>query len=283
MSILIKLKEMRKNSSKIDEKIIDYILKDTVQIRMINTYELAKNAGVSQASIVRFAKKMGFSGFPEFKIFLVEALQNVIKNEKVILVDDEIKSEDATKEIGEKLFLKNCASLKDTLILMEGDEVERAVAALSQAEKILIIGSGSSAIVGKYFQAKLLELGIDAIFEFDQHIQMLHISRMGSRDAAFIISQSGKTLDTYTTANKIKNKGAKIISLTNVAPNPIKQISDIALWIATESNAMSSTFTHRIAQLSLLELLYVKLMLENRELAEKQMDTAFEMTEDMKI
>lgn len=283
MSVLIKLKEMRKNSSRIDEKIIDYILGNLSQMRLINTYELAKNASVSQASIVRFAKKMGFSGFPEFKISLVEAFQDKSKSERITLVDEEIRVEDPTIEIAQKLYIKNSTSMEDTFKLLDSGEVERAVLALAEAKRVLVIGAGSSAIIGKYFQAKLLEIGIDASFEFDQHIQMLNISRMNRGDVAFIISQSGKTLDTFAAAKKLKSKGVEIISLTNVTANPIKQISDISLWIATESSAMTSTFTHRIAQLYILDLLYVKLMLENKDLAAKQLDTAFEMTEDMKI
>ncbi|MGL4252541.1 MAG: MurR/RpiR family transcriptional regulator [Fusobacteriaceae bacterium] len=283
MSILIKLKEMRENFSKTDEKIADYINENLSKIRLINTYELAENSGVSQASIVRFAKKMGFSGFPEFKISLVEDIKGETAGEKLELVDKEIKIDDGTEDIAEKLLRRNISSLESTLKTMDFNNIEKAVESLKDARKILVIGAGSSAVIGKYFQSKLLEIGLDAVFEFDQHIQMLHVSRMDNRDVAFIISQSGKTLDTYTITKKLKGRGVEIISLTNMANNPIRENSDISLWTVSDSSAMTSTFTHRIAQLSLLDILYVKLILKNRKLAEKFLDNAFQMTEDMKL
>lgn len=283
MSVLIKLKEMRGNFSKTDEKIAEYINDNLSRMRLINTYELAESSKVSQASIVRFAKKMGFSGFPEFKISLVEDIKGELSGDKMELMDKEIKIDDHTKDIAEKLLRKNIHSLENSMKIMDFYQMERTVEAINNARKIVIIGSGSSAIIGKYFQSKLLEIGLDAIFEFDQHIQMLNIARMDNRDVAFIISQSGKTLDTYTMAKKLRKKGINIISLTNIAQNPIKDISDISLWTASDSSAMTSTFTHRIAQLSLMDIIYVKLILKNSELAEKYLNSAFQMIEDMKL
>ncbi|MGL5100778.1 MAG: MurR/RpiR family transcriptional regulator, partial [Fusobacteriaceae bacterium] len=189
MSTLIKLKEMRENFSKTDEKIADYINDNLSKIRLINTYELAESSGVSQASIVRFAKKMGFSGFPEFKISLAEAIKGEASDEKLELIDKEIKIDDRTADIAEKLLRRNISSLEKTLKTINLKNIEQAVDALKGARKILVIGAGSSAVIGKYFQSKLLEIGFDAIFEFDQHIQMLHVSGMDDRDVAFVISQ----------------------------------------------------------------------------------------------
>ncbi|MGL4980309.1 MAG: MurR/RpiR family transcriptional regulator [Fusobacteriaceae bacterium] len=283
MSILIKLKEMKDNFSKTDEKIADYVSCNLTKMRLINTYELAESAGVSQASIVRFAKKLGFSGFPEFKISLVEDVRGEFSEERVELIDKEIRAEDKIRDIAKKLLSKNIISLENTLKIIDFNNLDSAILKIKNARKILIIGAGSSAIVGKYFQAKLLELGLEAIFEFDQHIQMLNIARLDSRDVAFVISQSGKTIDTYTMTKKLRSRGVKIISLTNMADNPVKSISDISLWTVADSSAMTSTFTHRIAQLSLLDIIYVKLMIDDKKMAEKLIDNAFQMTEDMKL
>lgn len=84
MSILIKLSEIKNTSSKIEQKIIEFILKNAEKIKFLNTYEIAENCSVSQASIVRFAKKMGFIGFPEFKISVIESLGQVAHEKKYL-------------------------------------------------------------------------------------------------------------------------------------------------------------------------------------------------------
>ncbi|MGL6064145.1 MAG: MurR/RpiR family transcriptional regulator [Fusobacteriaceae bacterium] len=283
MSILIKLAEIKNTSSKMECKIIDFILGNVEKIKFLNTYEIAENCGVSQASIVRFAKKNGFVGFPEFKISLIEALGKISHEKKISIIDEEIKTTDSTKATAEKLLNKNIISLKNSAKIMDFNELEKAIKLLEKSRKILILGSGLSGIVAKYFQYKLLELGFLGIYDFDQHVQLSHLSALTEKDIVFVVSQSGKSLDTYNLLKKIKNKNIKIISLTNISKSPISELATINLWTAGESNSVSGTFTHRISQLSLLDLIYVKLVLKNSNLAKKYLENVVDLVEDTKM
>ena len=74
MDCITKLKEMKETFTKTEKKISEYILENLEAIKGMRAKELGEFIGISQPSIIRFAKKLGYKGFPEFKIALSEAI-----------------------------------------------------------------------------------------------------------------------------------------------------------------------------------------------------------------
>ncbi|MGL6167086.1 MAG: MurR/RpiR family transcriptional regulator, partial [Fusobacteriaceae bacterium] len=111
---LIKLKEYQESFTKNEKKISNFLLENIEEIKVLNTYDLASKCDVSQASVVRFAKKLGFKGFPEFKIALAGdiAMKNSEKN--IHIIYDEIKFDDATEILARKVVYENIKSVEDT-------------------------------------------------------------------------------------------------------------------------------------------------------------------------
>ena len=79
MDCITKLKEMKEVFTKTEKKIAKYILGNLESIKGMRAKELGALIGISQPSIIRFAKKLGYKGFPEFKIALSEAI--ITKND----------------------------------------------------------------------------------------------------------------------------------------------------------------------------------------------------------
>src|SRR3712207_8519595 len=98
MSVILKLKMMRENFSKMEQKIADYILNHPEEVKQLTTYQVAKICKTSQASIVRFAKKMGFSGYPDFKLSLSQDIGVRSAKKEVSIIDSEINSDDRDRK-----------------------------------------------------------------------------------------------------------------------------------------------------------------------------------------
>ncbi len=283
MGIIIKLNAMKNQLTSIEKKIAEYILEDPERIKNLNTYEIAKNCDTSQASIVRFSKKLGFSGFPDFKLSLSQDIGNRKAESHVNIMHEELKSTDSFEIIGKKVATENIRAVNNTYEITDFNELEKAVQAINNARKIMLVGVGFSGIVARDFYFKLMELGKVASFENDSHMQLSYLSTMNENDILFVISHSGKTLELFNLAKVAKNKGIKIITLTSVASNPIRELGNIKLsTVEMKSDFRATALSPRISQLTVIDMIYIKLMLENENLQD-YIFNAIELVKDSKL
>ena len=90
---------------------------------------------------------------------------------------------------------------------------------------------------------------------------------MNENDVLFVISHSGKTLEVFNLAKAAKNKKIKIITLTSVVQSPIRELGDIKLsTVEMKSDFRATALSPRISQLTVVDMIYIKLMLENEDL-----------------
>ena len=281
---LIKLKEFQESFTKNEKRISNFLLENTDAIKVLNTYDLAIKCDVSQASVVRFAKKLGFKGFPEFKIALAGDLAMRNNEKDINIIYDEIQFEDNTEVLAKKVVYENIKSVEDTYKILNFEEIEKAAEAIEKANRIFILGAGFSGIIARDFQYKLWELGKNVIFETDQHIQLTNASTAGEGDVVFVISYSGQTLDIYQSILEFKDRGVKVITLTKFATNPIKDIGDISLsTIVEKSNLRSTSLSSRMAQLTVIDILYIKLIQMDRDTANRLIGDAVESVKKFKM
>jgi len=284
MSSIVKLKEMKEKLTKSEKKLAEYILKNLEEVKEINTYELAEKSGTSQATIIRFAKKLGYSGFPAFKIALSEDLGKRSHKRKEGLIHNEISIDDTYGDIAKKVVFENTSAIKDTFSILDEKKIEEAVELMDKAGKILILGAGFSGLVGKDFHYKLMEIGKITFYDSDSHIQMASISIMNEDDVVFVISYKGNSSDIYNVVKMAKSRGIKVVSLTRLADNPISGLADIRLHTVAEDVAFRSTaISSRIAQLSIVDVLYIGLVRKNYSEAKKYLDQSRELVEPLKI
>lgn len=283
MGVIIKINTMKNQLTSIEKRIAEYILKDPEAIKNLNTYQVAKNCKASQASIVRFAKKLGFKGFPDFKLSLSQDIGNRKAESHINIIHEEIKPEDSFEIVGKKVAHANITAVNNTYEITDFKELENAVKAIAQADKIMVVGVGFSGIVAKDFYYKLLELGKHAIMENDTHTQLSCLSSMGKNDLLFVISHSGKTVQMYDIAKVAKDRGIKIISMTSIVPNPISDLADIKLGtVEMKNNFRSTALSPRISQLTVVDMIYIKLMLENKNMQD-YIFNAIELVQGFKL
>lgn len=283
MGVLIKISNIQNDLSAGEKKVADYILEKPEKIKDLNTYEIAEKTNTSQATVVRFAKRIGFKGFPDFKLALSQDLGNRKAESHISIMHEDIKNDDNFEIIGRKIANANTIAIKNTCEVTDFEELEKAVIALGKAKKIMLAGVGFSGIAAKDFYYKLLELGKTAIIETDTHMQLSCLATMKESDVLFIISHSGKTLEMYNIAKVAKEKNIKIIAMTSIAPNPVRELADIKLnTVEMKSNFRSTALTPRISQLTIIDMLYVKLMLENKKMQNYIFD-AIELVQGFKI
>lgn len=103
MNCLIRIRQRYPDLAQSDKKLADYLLAQPDTARHLSSQQLAAEAGVSQSSVVKFAQKLGFKGFPALKLAISEALASN-PNPHSVPVHNQIRGDDPMRLVGEKLI-----------------------------------------------------------------------------------------------------------------------------------------------------------------------------------
>ncbi|MGP7817176.1 MurR/RpiR family transcriptional regulator [Niallia sp. 01092] len=251
-----------------EKKIADYILQNPEQIIHCTINELAEDLNVADATVFRFCKRIGFKGFQAMKIALASEVIEPIQQ-----IHEEITEQDNVKTVTEKVFQSNIRTLENTLQILNERSIQQAVDLLSKAKRVEFYGTGGSAVIAMDAFHKFVRTGIKAFSFIDSHFQLMSASQLSKNDIAVIISHSGTNKDTLNILKTAKKNGATTISITGYPKSPIAQNADVALFTSSEETEYrSEALSSRIAQLSLIDALYVNMMILNKETANKSLD-----------
>lgn len=249
----IKLRTLYQSLRVSEQKVADYIDVHPEEVIYLSISALADKCGVSEASVIRLCKVLGYDGYQELKINMARSLVAPVK-----YIHEEIEEDDDTDKIIQKVMVADMKAIEDTLKILDRKEVERAINAISKARKLEFYGLGGSAPVAFDAQHKFLRHGIPCIAYNDSHMQIMSASMLGKGDVVVGISHSGSTKDIVDSLNIAAKAGAETICITSSEKSPVTKASSIKLIIsARELSYRPEPMASRIAQLSVIDVLSV--------------------------
>lgn len=257
----VKIKAIYEDLSKSEKKIANWIFENPGEILALSIVELAEQCKCSEATIVRFAKRLGFSGYQGLKISLAQ-------EDKGTVVSTNMTPDDSAFEIFEKVSNDICLSLERTKGNIDKDALEKTAQAIMSAGKIIVIGLGNSASVALDASHKLLRAGYNAVSYTDNHMQVIAASHLKKGDVAIGISHSGSSKDVVDALAVAREHGAVTISITNKGKSPIQKHSDIVLHTSSDETQYNIlALNSRIAQLAIIDSLYFYIVYQQSEKA----------------
>lgn len=253
---LPRIKTMYSQFSEKEKAIADYILEDPQKIIHSTINQVADDLFVADATVFRFCKRIGFNGFQSMKIALASEIVAPIKN-----IHEEIQEGDSVKIIAEKVFKANIQTLEETLHTFSDSKMEDAIKLILEANVVGFYGSGGSGVIAMDAHHKFMRTGIQSMAYTDSHFQIMSAAQLTEQDVVVLISHSGSNKDIMDVLQIAKKNGAKSIGITNLAKSPLSQKVDIPLYtISQETDYRSEALSSRIAQLSIIDSLYVNVM-----------------------
>ncbi|WP_257893043.1 MurR/RpiR family transcriptional regulator [Gymnodinialimonas phycosphaerae] len=259
MSILTLMQAQRGTLSAGERQIADTILDDPDTMARLSSSELARAAGRSQSSVVKFCQKLGFSGYQDLRLEITRAA--AARTATVEAVHSTIDLGDDASVTAQKLLASKVNALQETLGINPPARLDAARDALNTAARVQLSGVGASSLVARDFAYKLQKLGIPVLFDADSHIQMAHAASLTPKDVVVSLSQSGTSLETLRIAEAAARRDATLVTVTGLHPNPLADLAAFALRTVTdEDQVRSSAITSRDAQLILLDLLFLRLV-----------------------
>jgi DNA-binding MurR/RpiR family transcriptional regulator len=254
MSEVVTLIKHRINDfTKSERKIAQFVLKNPSMVIKLTVNELANMCSVSDATVIRFIRKLGFETFQEFKFSIAkEDLQNIEEEEKELV----IFQDDSPEDILRKITLSSLKTIENTSKITNLEDYLKLAHAIRSANKICIFGVGASGAVATFLQYKLTRSGYPAAAITDPHMQAILSANMNSKDLAIGISQSGSTRDTVDSLSIAKKHGALTAAITDHRNSPIGKYSSIIIESFSSENPIKNSAGRSVlAQIFSIEIL----------------------------
>jgi len=262
-SCLIRLRGLLPNLRPSEQKIASYILSHPEKVVYLSITELSQIVGVSDAAIVKFAQRIGYRGYQDLKINLAQELPQTSEP-----VYGEIELDDSIGQVKDKLFHANIAALQDTQGILDDQAMESDIEEILGAPRIDFYGLGASGIVAQDAQHKFLRIGFNSNAYIDTHMQASMAALLKEGDVAVGISHSGQTKDIVSAMAIANAAGATTICITNYPASQIAQEAKIKLFTSSrETTLRSGAIASRIAQLSVIDVLYIGVVLRKYQAA----------------
>lgn len=224
-----------------------------------NISQIAKDCGTSVASIVRFCNAVGVSGYTELRMSLAtELAKEAAQFGSGLILGAEIARTDTLKEMAVKVASLEMLAIEETVSSLDFETLERVVAALDQANRILLFGIGASHFVAQDLHQKLFGVGRNAFLMADTHEAWSAALLSPENTVAMGFSHSGMTTDTVQFLNLARQNGALTVAITGTPESPLVRIAEERLIArARESALRAGAMVSRIAQLAIVDCLFM--------------------------
>jgi len=244
-------------------KVANWVLQNVEKVVHLAMAQVAQECGVSDTTVLRFCRDTGFQGYMHLKIAIA---QDIAKPTQII--HDTITENDDVSTIASKIFMSNIQALHDTLEVIDKEALTKAVDLLERAKRILIIGVGTSSPIVQDMFNKLFRLGLNVRCQTDSYLQLMDVALVEPGDVVVGISQSGGSTDPVLTLEEAKKNGANTICITGNAQSPLTRFADITL-LSVSNETRAEAIASRIAQATIVDVLYVALAMRKMEIAIK--------------
>ena len=271
---LLKIKAIFNDFTPVEQKVAEFILENPSKVPAMSIKELAVASKSSDASVMRFCKALGFSGYRSFIVGLTLAIAD---NEEDAGLYTDIRPGDSVKGVIRNIFRNERQALTDTENILKTTEVEKAVAILGSSEAVHFFGIGASGLVCLDAVQKFRRIGVSSYAHTDFHDQLTSAALLGSKDACVLFTYSGKTKEIQLILKLLKAQNCKIIAVTKLRKTNLLKGADVYLNVLTREVTMRSGATgSRIAMLSLVDILLSCVLSTDYDKYEKKLLKTYE-------
>lgn len=204
-----------------EKKVADFILANPDGAAHMVINEIARCAGVSVPSVTRLARKLGYSGFMDFRVALASGTSSV-KSDGVL----PISAGDSDGELMRKLMIGHMRAIESTLKVLDLDSVSALSDKVIGCRRVVWFAVGSCVQLAANISDGLCRMGIDSVVIDKRAIMRNYAACLSEGDLVFAITRTGKTQVTLDCLKTAKEKGAETVLITNLINSPGEAYAD---------------------------------------------------------
>lgn len=259
MDVLLRVRQSRDRLSASERRVADTVLADPELVRTSTIMRLADVSEASQSTVARFCQSLGYPGYREFRLDVIAALsRDQAQRMRFDIAEGEIGPDDSIAETVAKIAFQEVQAIQDTAQLLDTDAIAQAVDAIRSARRIELYGAGASSLTAQDLSQKLSRIGKPAAASVDIHLALVQAALLDDASVAIGVSFRGETRETLDFLTVARRTGALTVGITNAAQSSLDEVCDIVLRTSVrESRFRSGAMASRIAQLALIDMLFV--------------------------
>ena len=237
-----------------EKRVADFVADHQQKTQYMSISELSEEAGVAEATVTRFCKRLGCKGYNAFKLAVANSVAGRIDS---LPPESEITPDDSIAELGRKLYMADRDAMAQTLELLRPDDVKKAADILCAADNVLCMGQGGSMLLAQEC-AHLFSTSVPHFRAVsDSHLQAIAAAHLTERDAVIYYSYSGSTEELLKNLRVVRDRGAGVILITRFPKSPGAAYADVVLQCGSREGLLQmGSVAARVAQLYLTDVLF---------------------------
>ena len=253
--LLNRINRKYKKMSKGQKALANYITEEYEKAVFLTAAKLGETVCVSESTVVRFARLLGYQGYPELQSAMEELVQSrLYSGEGTKMSFARVQKDDVLHSI----MTSDAANIEETLDSIDPRVFEHALDLILSARKIYVIGIRSCAPLASFLAFYLNLVSQDVILLSSSNTseifeQMLHISE---DDLIIGISFPRYSMRTIKALEFANNRRAKVITISDSASSPLNMYSSCNLIAKSD---MASVVDSLVAPLSVINAIIVGL------------------------
>lgn len=261
------IKDSHHKLSELEIQLSEYLLNLAEEDLVNKTIsDMAEESEISQSTIYNFVKKIGFSGFRDFKIQLARNASTGSEVKSGVISNSLITGEDALIDIAKKVISFNQSAFDSLLYFLDEETLNNILLDIDKAKGLNFFGQGGSSVVAFDAYQKFMRTKYWCNYDIDYHMQLERCVKLSESDVCFLFSHSGETKETITIAKILKERGCKLICVTGNPNSKLIDLSNHSLIVYTnEAKFRTESLTSRILYLTIIDIIYTCVMLRSEE------------------
>ncbi|TQQ85712.1 MurR/RpiR family transcriptional regulator [Peptacetobacter hominis] len=266
-SVLDRLYKMYDDFYEQEKKVASYIIKNSRKVINMTIGELAKESGVSVATISRICKKCNSGGFHNLKISIAGEIVNSAHGTREIANDITRKNIRGSLN---RIAANKAAEIQETIDMIDSNILEKVIDLIEKANIVNFVAVGNTIPVALDGAYRLSEIGIKAVSSPIWETQLAFSMTLEKNDVIVAISNSGESKKVYSMVEQAKKRGVKTIGITNNPDSAIAKISDYHIKTVTKERLfMNEFYFSRVSAMTVIEIIHLILASGEKERYEK--------------
>jgi glucokinase len=249
-TLMERVQHLQHELSPAEQRVATLVLEHPRKVLSEPIAEIAKLADVSQPTVIRFCRSLGFSGLADFKLKFAGSLTGTIP-----VRHSQVRMTDSTHDLSAKVIDNTVSAILKFRDQLDVNSIDRAIEILRKAKRVEFYAMGNSRVVALDGQHKFFRFRIPTSSYGDSHLFSLAAELLGPGDVVVAISTTGQLPELLAAVETARAAGADVIAITSSKSALARKAS---VCLAVDHSEDSTTFLSMISRI--LQLLLIDIM-----------------------
>jgi glucokinase len=249
-TLMERVQHLQHELSPAEQRVATLVLEHPRKVLSEPIAEIARLADVSQPTVIRFCRSLGFSGLADFKLKFAGSLTGTIP-----VRHSQVRVTDSTHDLSAKVIDNTVSAILKFRDQLDVNSIDRAIEILRRANKVEFYAMGNARVVALDGQHKFFRFRIPTASYGDSHLFTLAADLLKPGDVVIAISTTGQLPELLSAVDRARAAGADVIAITSSKSVLAKKAT---VCLAVDHSEDSTTFLSMISRI--LQLLLIDIM-----------------------